>query len=188
MTDPQAAPPTPAPALPELSQKAAVLTVISKKFGALAEEATTDLREEMLRRHKAEGVKSITTKIGEAKAVSWTVREATAPGKLEVSDLTAFLDYVAANHPEHFEWVPTVKEAFKKLLLTTGVYDPETGTAVNPKTGQVIDGVKWVPSPPPSSIAPNWEKTGAELVMGLLRDGAAADYMRGAFELPGGEG
>ncbi|MFD7829365.1 hypothetical protein [Streptomyces sp. MJM8645] len=187
MTDQQEPHFTP-PTLADLSQRATMLNLMAGRFKELAAVATTDFKAAALKQYEAEGVKSVTTKIGGEKVITWTVKEPKASGTVVVADRSALTDWVHVNHPEHAGWEATIIGAFETVLLGLAVFDKESGTVVHRDTGEVLPGLAWTPSPPPSSIAPSWTKDGREQVMEHLRTGAIAELMATALQLEQGEG
>ncbi|MFJ3793546.1 hypothetical protein [Kitasatospora sp. NPDC090091] len=187
MTEQQESPPD-APSLAQLGQKASVLAVMSARLKALSDDATADFRTAMLTAHENDGVKSVAAKVGEEKVATWTVKEAKAAGKVVVSNLDAFVDWVIEHHPEHIRWEPTVIGSFQTALLGAAVYDEASGTITHKETSEILPGLTWEPSPPPSSIAPSWAPDGKKQVMDFLRSGAMNTLVAGAFQIEPAEG
>ncbi|GAA2842766.1 hypothetical protein ACFQ0M_48170 [Kitasatospora aburaviensis] len=182
MTEQQESPPD-ALSLARLGEKATALGVMAARLKEMSDDATADFRAAVLDEHTKNGVKSVATKIAGERVATWTVKEARAAGKVVVSDRSAFLDWVIANHPEHIAWEPTIIGAFEKALLALAVHDEVSGTITHADTSEILPGLTWEPSPPPSSIAPSWAKDGKEQVMEFLRTGAMAQLMAGAFQI-----
>lgn len=176
----------PALSLADLSTRVAQLEVITATFAKLKDTAKADLDRAMLTRHSTDNIKSAETRIDRKPAVTWSVNEPNP--KVIVSDQDALNAYLEENHPTevHWESVLVVNSAFLSALLKRVEYDEVSDDLVDPATGQVVEGLSWIPAPPPSVISARWKRDGKERVFENLRGGAMAEILSSALELPAG--
>lgn len=176
----------PVPNLEKLGETAAYYAVITGIFAELSANARTELDDALLKRYAAEKVKSAEVHMDGEAAVAWSVVQPQA--KIIVGDADALSSYIEEHHPTEITWehLPVISPAFRSALLKRAKWDKANQVVVDPQTGQVIEGLSYVPAPPPSSITTKWKPDGKSAVFESLRAGAMAPLLASALELPAG--
>jgi hypothetical protein len=144
--------------------RVAVLTALRDAIDVVIDNERDDLTVNLKELSAAFGLKSIDIELPNGDKVASA--SLTSPeGKPFVNNEKAFIDWVTLNHPA--EIIPTVRPSFKKALLEKAERltsdDPETIEAVNPRTGEIIEGVLFQSSSNPR-LTVRFAKTGRELV------------------------
>lgn len=102
-----------------------------------------------------------------------------------VADEAALIRWVAERRPD--EIVQSVRESYRKFLLDSLVAGPD-GMAVDPATGEVVDGVHFTERA--AYVSTRFDKDGRAHLAAAIKNGRVAVNLPGTLDvpaLPGGE-
>ncbi|MFF0754428.1 hypothetical protein [Streptomyces sp. NPDC004267] len=81
-----------------------------------------------------------------------------------ITDPKAVLNYA----DEMGETEYTIRPSFQKALLDRLVLDPKSGKAIDTATGEIVEGLTYVPGGLTDTVSPSWNKTGIAALDDLL--------------------
>ncbi|MFJ8301344.1 hypothetical protein ACIQ9R_36335 [Streptomyces sp. NPDC094447] len=147
MSTEETTPPTTA----ELAQ-AALVAIAFKEFVAGICDPHIKANQEHIK--STPSLRSTTAAFNGQLAVTFT--ESRKKPSFFVADQSAFLDYA----DDQGEALFVVNPAFEKAMLTNAVWDPETETVFNKRTGEPIPGLGYNPGGEVISVSPTWTEGG----------------------------
>lgn len=166
------------PAMPmeDVALIAAFARLFAEEIGPAIQARMDDLNPRLIEAYEQSGQNGIVAKVGDLVAAKYTVN-VTRP-RVEVGDEEAF-DVYAENHGGQ-QAIIRRDPVWEKALLKSVQYDSETGVFVDPRTGEVVPGLKYVPG---GRATGNITHTWADRGVGrqILRDAWASGQFRHLF-------
>lgn len=147
--------------LRDLALKLAVVSVVADK----ARETKDALRAELLSELQDAGADATGAILPDGTRVA-KVSVTSPKARAVVFHEEAFTKHVSEDRPDEIVW--SVRDSYKRGFLESLV-ETESGEAVDPRTGELVPGVRFVKSDPYPTC--RFEKEGRDLVVAALRSG-----------------
>ncbi|WP_167455552.1 hypothetical protein [Streptomyces tirandamycinicus] len=148
----------------DLALRAAVAYRVKKRVAAICDPVINANADQI---NATKGMRSVATELplpdGGVMPLG-TFTRSMAKAKFSVTDPKKVLEY--ADEQGETEYV--IRPSFEKALLARVVLDPKTSEVIDSVTGEIVEGISYIPGGLTDTVGPKWSDAGVEALDALL--------------------